>query len=215
MESENTQITRRELLKRGAIVGGVTLWTTPVVQVVGMGRAYAKDVSPGCIRYCIRWAVRDNADTGELTCRRASNRALPIWTNSWDKLGEPLSTGPGAVLTCPGDGVNNPGAANDIANRPGYEFVVYGSPQTGFYVSLPSDIDLADLMDEAEPWSAAVKCGAGSVKHKKSGLTMEEDPCYTDRNGNPYRRIFFDTCGNGRNIGRLELIIDWCPGPTE
>ncbi len=37
--------TRREILKRGAIVGGGVLWITPVVQTLGMSTAVAADVS--------------------------------------------------------------------------------------------------------------------------------------------------------------------------
>ncbi len=45
-------LTRREALKRGAILGGVALaWTTPAVQIVGMSPALAQTTSPvgqGC-----------------------------------------------------------------------------------------------------------------------------------------------------------------------
>ena len=41
-------ITRRQALKRGAILGGALAWATPVVQVVGMRPAFAQTVSPGC-----------------------------------------------------------------------------------------------------------------------------------------------------------------------
>ena len=41
-------LTRREALKRGAILGGVALaWTTPAVQIVGMSPAFATTTSPG------------------------------------------------------------------------------------------------------------------------------------------------------------------------
>lgn len=41
-------LTRREALKRGAILGGVALaWTTPAVQIVGMSPALAQTTSPG------------------------------------------------------------------------------------------------------------------------------------------------------------------------
>lgn len=39
-------ITRRDLLRRGAILGGAVVWTTPVVQTLGMGRAFAQSTSP-------------------------------------------------------------------------------------------------------------------------------------------------------------------------
>ena len=41
-------LTRRQALKRGAILGGVALaWTTPAVQIVGMSPALAQSTSPG------------------------------------------------------------------------------------------------------------------------------------------------------------------------
>ncbi len=48
--AESSQgITRRDLLKRGAVVGGTVLWATPVVQTVGMARAYAAEPSDTCV----------------------------------------------------------------------------------------------------------------------------------------------------------------------
>lgn len=41
-------ITRRQALKRGAILGGGLVWAAPVVQVVGMRPALAGTVSPQC-----------------------------------------------------------------------------------------------------------------------------------------------------------------------
>jgi uncharacterized protein YfaP (DUF2135 family) len=41
-----TRVSRRELLKRGAALGGAVLWVTPGMQVVGMSRALAQEVSP-------------------------------------------------------------------------------------------------------------------------------------------------------------------------
>ncbi len=49
MGDSHELVTRREILKRGAIVGGGVLWVTPVVQTLGMGRAYAAATSgDGC-----------------------------------------------------------------------------------------------------------------------------------------------------------------------
>lgn len=39
-------ITRRDLLRKGAVLGGAVVWVTPVVQTVGMGRAFAANPSP-------------------------------------------------------------------------------------------------------------------------------------------------------------------------
>lgn len=47
MGEESSQgITRRDLLRRGAVLGGAVVWTTPVVQTLGMGRAFANTASP-------------------------------------------------------------------------------------------------------------------------------------------------------------------------
>ena len=45
-ENETQGITRRDLLKRGAALGGAVVWATPVVQTLGMGRAFAQVPSP-------------------------------------------------------------------------------------------------------------------------------------------------------------------------
>jgi hypothetical protein len=45
-ENSSQGITRRDLLKRGAALGGAVVWVTPVVQTVGMGRAFATTASP-------------------------------------------------------------------------------------------------------------------------------------------------------------------------
>lgn len=45
-EQSNQGITRRDLLRRGAALGGAVVWTTPVVQTLGMGRAFAQSASP-------------------------------------------------------------------------------------------------------------------------------------------------------------------------
>ena len=42
----NQGITRRDLLKKGAALGGAVVWVTPIVQSVGMGRAFAATPSP-------------------------------------------------------------------------------------------------------------------------------------------------------------------------
>ncbi len=45
-EEVDQGITRRDLLRRGAVLGGAVMWTTPVVQTLGMGRAFAQTASP-------------------------------------------------------------------------------------------------------------------------------------------------------------------------
>lgn len=45
-EEGNQGVTRRDLLRRGAVLGGAVVWMTPVVQTLGMGRAFAQTASP-------------------------------------------------------------------------------------------------------------------------------------------------------------------------
>ena len=39
-------ISRRQALKKGAVVGGTVLWATPVIQSIGMSRAFGQQPSP-------------------------------------------------------------------------------------------------------------------------------------------------------------------------
>jgi hypothetical protein len=41
-----SRLSRREALRRGAIVGGSLLWTTPALQTLRMSKAYAQQPSP-------------------------------------------------------------------------------------------------------------------------------------------------------------------------
>ncbi len=197
MDTQTSTITRRELLRKGALVGGAVLWVTPVVQVVGMGRAYAKDVSPNCTRFCLKWETDDNDETLESTCVNSNApHAYPVWTNIWVALGD----GEGNVLTCPGDGVNS---ATTISDK----FVVYGSQSVGFWIAFPNDIKLADLTDVGQA-SVGAKCGNSKVTFD---LSLEDDPCFEDSLGDAFQRIHITGCGTGQDISHIELIIDWCP----
>ncbi len=44
---QRRSVSRRDALKRGAVVGGALLWVTPVVQVIGLGQANAQSESGG------------------------------------------------------------------------------------------------------------------------------------------------------------------------
>ena len=46
---EPTRITRRDALRRGALLGGALTWSVPVVQLVGMKPAMAQVPSPACV----------------------------------------------------------------------------------------------------------------------------------------------------------------------
>jgi hypothetical protein len=66
-------VSRRDFLKRGALLGGALVWTTPVVQVVGMNPALAQVPSPACnVWYAIK--IEFNADTGQFVCESIHNQ---------------------------------------------------------------------------------------------------------------------------------------------
>jgi hypothetical protein len=45
-DDETTDLSRRQAIKKGALVGGV-LWAAPAIQTIGMSSAFAQAVSPG------------------------------------------------------------------------------------------------------------------------------------------------------------------------
>ncbi len=49
-ETTVSGFSRRQALKKGAIAGGAVIWATPVVQNIGLGRAFAQQASPGPVR---------------------------------------------------------------------------------------------------------------------------------------------------------------------
>ncbi len=51
-ETSTQGLTRRELLKRGAVIGGALAWATPAVQLIGMTPALANHVSGSC--FCVK-----------------------------------------------------------------------------------------------------------------------------------------------------------------
>jgi hypothetical protein len=71
-----SEITRRDLLKRGAVLGGAVMWATPVVQVVGMRPALAQEASPGCnVWYAVK--VEREGDSTVPVCEDITGGANP------------------------------------------------------------------------------------------------------------------------------------------
>ncbi len=104
MSQTPNQISRREILKRGALVGGAVVWATPVVQTLGMGRAFAQTPSDTCIpSWANRWVSFDQGlrkDGGSIALARSKpEQALGEPTYPTDPGGETfVSLGYGGVL---------------------------------------------------------------------------------------------------------------------
>ena len=84
MSETTNQISRREILKRGAFVGGAVVWATPVVQTLGMGRAFAATPSDTCVA---SWA--DKVESWSQGVQRDGNPVDPARSNPQNALGAP------------------------------------------------------------------------------------------------------------------------------
>ncbi len=156
------------------------LWVAPVVQVVGMGRAYAMNTSPNCIRYCLKWDADAAGTSDGQTCD-----SFPMWTNGWEALGSVSAVA--NSLTCPDDGVNDDGLAQILTGRSGGEFFVYRTDvDDGFWIAFPNDINLADGSDPVVAF-VAVKCGLDKDTYVAGDpdLRAGDDPCFTALIGVP------------------------------
>jgi hypothetical protein len=84
-ENETSQgLTRREMIKRGALLGGTVMWVTPVVQTVGMSRALAASPSPACVP---QWATSVTASSQGT--RKDGSAVLAERSNPNNALGQP------------------------------------------------------------------------------------------------------------------------------
>jgi hypothetical protein len=142
MPLSETGLTRREALKRGALIAGAA-WAIPVVQAVGLRPAYAQVPSPAwinCAAYCIKWVVNQNYIDGV------------TWGTKWTPLG---SSG-NPVLTCPEGALNQvpPEAAQIVVTFDGSDFVLDLPDNCRLYGQDPSP-------DEFSPYGAAAKCNGG------------------------------------------------------
>jgi hypothetical protein len=197
-------LTRRELLRRGALLGAAVAWTTPMVQLVGMSPADAKTPSPGCLRYALKWEADDNLPApGDFTCAEAPEGAQELWGSSWVAMGNPPPDNANCLPTPGSPAINSDSAASDL----GSTFKVYGSRDTGFWVAFPNTCSVADLTDESSNYSAAAKCGSDGCNELTKPQTGEEpDPCFEG-----FTRISIGSCPTtDSDISHLELIIDCC-----
>jgi hypothetical protein len=85
-------VTRREMIKKGAIFGGTLMWATPVVQSVGVSRALAQTPSDECIE---QWA---SSWISYVPGNQKNDAAVP-----------PARTNPNNALGSPGEPAENVG----------------------------------------------------------------------------------------------------------
>jgi hypothetical protein len=106
VENQNSGLTRREMLKRGAVLGGAVAWATPAVQLIGMRPALAQTPSDTCIP---QWAAEviafvqgDRKDGSDVLAARSNpNNALGTPGAPAQNAGEQpfFSLGFGGTLT--------------------------------------------------------------------------------------------------------------------
>jgi hypothetical protein len=178
-------LTRREVLKKGALLGGALAWGTPVVQVIGMRPALAQTTSPDCPNlYCLKAEVSGGS------------------LGPFGPLGGGQGKGKGNCLGTPDNCDHDvPQSILDYLNSN-----VSGDPETGFTVKLPPGCRLAELSGGSEdPFggmgpAAAAKCG-------KKGTPGSQDPadwCFGPTiEGNELTFI----CDNDSAVSHIELII--------
>lgn len=179
-------LTRREVLKKGALLGGALAWGTPVVQVIGMRPALAQTTSPDCTNiYCLKAEVQGGVlgPFGPLGGGQGKGKGNCINETDIEALGFECDPNvPQNIL----DALNNS---------------VMGDPENGFTITLPSGCRLLaeDSPDQFEGFgtSAAAKCG-------RRGGQDAPDPCFAPAVDG--EDLTF-TCGNGTEISHIELVI--------
>ena len=87
MIEENQGLTRREVLQRGAVVGGTLLWTAPAIQTIGM-RAALADTPSICSQ---QWA--DSVDSWTQLLRTDGSPVPASRSNKNNALGPPAAPG--------------------------------------------------------------------------------------------------------------------------
>lgn len=83
-------LTRRDIIKKGALLGGTVMWVTPVVQTVGMSSALAQTPSDTCVPQSASEYVAEQTLQGK---RKDGSDVLLARSNPENALG-PSTAGP-------------------------------------------------------------------------------------------------------------------------
>jgi hypothetical protein len=72
--SEESGLSRKEFLKRGAVLGGSLIWAAPAIQAIGMSAAFANETSPVCNVYFAAKIGQEGGSTGPVECLDISDQ---------------------------------------------------------------------------------------------------------------------------------------------
>ena len=105
-------IDRRDALKKAALAAGVVAWTTPVVQVVSSGTAYAQTVT-GCCPVVSITLIQTGSNCGACPCPTSRRVAATVSTLYWVQ-GLTVDCGP----TCQGPAVVDARSSSQTSASP-------------------------------------------------------------------------------------------------
>ena len=198
---QQTGLTRREVLKKGAVLGGALAWGTPVVQVIGMRPAVAQVTSPTCENlYCVK--------------AEFSGSTLGIFQNC--SPGVNRGQGRGNCLAISGQESDFDQASFEFRTSIQVESTLCpshedGSPVEGIKITLPAGCDLALIGEQTGTPDAFTGDRAAAAKCGLKGETLVDacdPPTDVGEDAEGRTTICFPIeCSNGTSISHIELIL--------
>lgn len=188
-------LTRRDLLKSGAVLGGALAWGAPVVQLIGMKPAMAQEVS-GCPNtYCLKAEYDDGVLGPFINCSpgiaRGSGRGNCLIPSEEDFDEGDFSGVPGAIF----EGIV-------VSDCDGGD---------GIMLTLPVGCHLAGEDNASGSPDAFVGNVSAAAKCGRIGETNEDEGCDAPEigvNGDGQTTLCFPKkCTNGSGLSHIELII--------
>ncbi len=184
---ENPGISRREVLKRGAALGGSLIWAVPTIQTIGMSAASAQDASPTCRnRYRVKWDPIEELDEFE-----PGDYALGSW-----------STG---TFFCVTTGGELPSASTLTGlGLPGSLKVIAGTGAAAGYYGIELDLSGTDCTYNPDDGAQAKCASAGACPDGQPcedavwdaiNQTLRFEPCYCN------------STGKYHNVSHIEVIL--------
>lgn len=193
MPAETNQgLTRREILKRGAALGGALAWSAPIVQVVGMSPALAQQT---CTTYCFKFEF-DKVQNGSVTCDSTSSGA-PLLTGSF--VGD-LGGAQGCLACPPGATSGLPPNASDIC--------FFGDLEDEVTICLPDNCTSSGTGGRGGLQQLAAKCGSRDGSCGILNQPAEVDCTCSACAGT--KQVTIGVCPNGKGISHIEFVLTCC-----